>query len=826
MLKLRVTTRSTQQRRFTAFEGMVDLYIHSCPMYIQPLTQEWIRYYFHCWADRAPRVEVPVFKIKDGKACRTGRNRSVYGIAALHQHSRLVEVVIPEPREIAQLERCIVSTVRQVHQINPALHLCPSHSGWIKRLQGGKTRIDLLFAETGESEIMQNPNYSRRNSLDFHLQTQSRKLGVFRKVHVVRGDSPISRHDGVIYFQAAAFEVMPPSNPVKVIGFTGFSSQQLKEQAPVIKGMARVLDSGEWTSLCTECGVDPSADALVPECTVKFDNGRSCLESVTFFMVFDTVASHRATISIQAAGRVPLTPYGEKILVSTFRQRNQEVMDAYHDTTGMTVAGLMDHDFKEMKERSILGEESECEDADYFLEKAEVLSATLVALMTGLPMDASEYLNATLPALLRNRTKHVPVPGLTMVALPDSTLGPNQVLVPWKEAKRLGIQPGDRVTVMRYPNTGIEMAEVAVCGLVECDAVFIQPEWWAERFAGDFDGDLIGLIPAARLIDEGRIHDAKSPKLKGSGAMTIVQAVARSFFAKLIIPSADAVVTICAEHDRDLTQARGLLQAVVDSIKHVVDLPSIPETLKGLDLPEASRPSPIATIVRGRLGSAKKECALRYNTLVASMNSVSSGLPFLSALEEEFQFIISPNRKYAELCYLGLDARLKQEYVNALHCAGQDDLIRAERNKEALASFSPELVRATRAGALREAARIRGEYPESVQLAYTVLRLYSSWIACLKVDALEEAYGYLAHAREMLAKDEITGGYALRYLFIALVYRADPSIALKSLKILSYLPVKLGVYDLAGYIRKLDYTRCFDVRVVERATAVGIVRAS
>jgi len=733
---------------------------------------------------------------------------------------------IPEPKDMQTQEAWITMTAMHVRKANPAMKLCPSHSGWMKRTQNGKLRIDLLFSRTGEEFTAHSSNYSRRNSLDFHLQAQSRLLGTMKKVAVVRQDSPISDHDGVCYLHAGALEVVPAQNPVKVIGFVDSSCRQLRTQQPVIKGMAQILDTSEWEVLCRSCGVDSGADVIVPSCTVKFDDGKQIWEDVTFYTVFDPVISRKATVSIQAAERVPLTASGEKLFISTFRARIREVMDAYRDPSGMKVAELLDQDFREMRERASSEDDALCDDGDFFLEKAEVLSATLVALMSGLPMNESEYLNATLPVLLRNRTKHCSVAGLTIAALPDSVLKPHEVRIPRREARRMGLSIGDPVTVMRYPNTGIEMAEARVVGFIDVDAIYIQPQWWAERFAGDFDGDLIGFIPLGGLVDEDKINNAKSPKMKGSGSMTISEAVARSLYAKLIIPYADAVVTICAEHGRELTSARGLLQAVVDSVKHVVDLPSIPATLRSLGLPESARPSPVATVIRGRLGSVKKETALRYNALLSSMEGESSGLPFLRALEDEFAFILAPNRKYAEFCYSGDGGWLRKEYALALKVSGQGDLLNKQMNIEGIATIPNELVVPSRMGAIRETRNIMEACPSAVKTAREIVRLYGRWIEELKNNEVECAYAHLQKARDMVNADAVVGGMAMRYLFIALVYRTDPEIRLKSLKVLSYMPVKIGAYNLPEYIRRLGYERRFDVRVIATGERKEQYRAS
>jgi hypothetical protein len=131
-------------------------------------------------------------------------------------------------------------------------------------------------------------------------------------------------------------------------------------------------------------------------------------------------------------------------------------------------------------------------------------------------MNDSEYLNSTLSVLLESRVKTISVSGLTVPVIPGR-LKPFEIIIPFIEARRLGINKGDRVTISRYPNTGIEMAEVTVVGYSNHSAVMIDPHWWAERFSGDFDGDLVGLLPVSGIIDESRVVNAISPKQKGKG---------------------------------------------------------------------------------------------------------------------------------------------------------------------------------------------------------------------------------------------------------------------------------------------------------------------
>jgi len=363
--------------------------------------------------DRAPSVEVPVYRLAGGKAVPTGRTRKLYGIAAFHQRPRIVETVIAMPRRVSDIRRAVERTTVLVQRINPDMKLCPTHSGWLTNCTDNRIRIELLYALTGEEETKDSSHYSRRNSLDFHLKEQSRLLGTLRTVKVIRCESSIALHDGVTYIKSGTLDIAPHINPQKIIGYSDFSEGQLRDPSPILKGMAVIIPAYQWENFCSELNIDPSVQAVVPECTVKFDNGLEELTDVTVYSVFDTIISKRSTISVQAAERVPLTEHGERLMESTFRERIRELMEGYIDSTGMTIAELINHEFRNMRESSC----DDTSEASFFMENAEVLSATHTALMTGLPMNDSEYVNATLQVLLKNRIKHIPLPGLTIPAL-------------------------------------------------------------------------------------------------------------------------------------------------------------------------------------------------------------------------------------------------------------------------------------------------------------------------------------------------------------------------------------------------------------------------
>lgn len=751
-------------------------------------------------------VNVPVFEISNGKAKYSGRQRKMFGAASFHDNPRIIESVISVPRSSEELEARIKHIAHQVNRLKPGMCLCPTHPGWMKLLNDNLLRLELLFANTGEDKDSLSINYSRRNQLDFHLKEQSKYLGKLN-VRVIRGNSPIAKHDGVVYIKAGILENEPKFNPQKIIGYSNFSANQLKIQSPVLKGMAVVVSKDKWVQFCKRLNISDTVNAIVPEISIKFDNVAAEYIEFDFYSVFDTVISRKAALSVQACERVPLTEYGSKLVEATFRERIKEIMNSFRDSSGLKVAEFINLEFKRMRERS---EHEECDVDEFFLENAETLSANYSALISGLPLNDSEFLNATLPVLLQSRVKKVSLPGLTVPVLP-ARIKPFEIIIPKAEAKRLDIKVGDRVTISRFPNTGVEMAEVTVVGFTDLAAILINPEWWAERFSGDFDGDLAGMLPMEGIVDESRIHNPTSPKEKCKSEMTISEAISRAFYAKLIIPQADQLVTVCVELGKDLSFIRSTLQSCIDGIKHSIAFPNMSEIKKQLGIDQYVKPSPVSMLLRGRLGNTKKETALKYAGLIGQLSTVKSSVPWMKNLQSEFKLIVGPNRKFAELA-LEKNNILIKNYKIALIDFKQGDLINLSINREPSPTLPKELTNRYIKGAIRELNQIISEHPESVLLAHKSFTAYEQWIKLLQNNQTETAYELLKATRQELSEDKT--GLAMRYLFIAMVYQLDPGINIKSLKMLSYFPLIAGEYNLPQYLKCLNYNREFKIRVV------------
>ena len=326
--------------------------------------------------------------------------------------------------------------------------------------------------------------------------------------------------------------------------------------------------------------------------------------------------------------------------------------------------------------------------------------------------------------------------------------------------------------------------------------------------SGDFDGDLIGIIPLGGLINENAVSNVTSSKQKGKGEMTLAEAVARSFYAKYLIPEADKIVSIASEQGKDLAYPRSILQGIIDSIKHCIDVPSVKEMKKLSGLKQNNKISPIATLIRGRLGSCKREYAFRYNSLVYRMQTEHTGCRWLRGIEKDFNFILSQNKQLKYTHHSKLT-----EYFNACDITGNPELKGVPEIKAA--RIPEEVLAPHRARLTRYARSVTEHCPEAYLLAHRVLDMWYEFGRQLRDGNVEDAYALIKEARELIREDERIGGLAMNYLLISVTFHGiDRRIKLNSYKMFSYLPAKIGNYDLSISMDRLGYERELDIRVI------------
>lgn len=743
--------------------------------------EAWLRK-FYTDLPSANGVECRIFSPSGGTYTES---RVIYGPATKHVDPMLIRVTVWKPASVTAFQAAITVAVSGVQKWAPEHRLCPSNSGWMEYGEKGSVVIDLLFSKTGEELTAKSANFARRNALDFHIQERSRYLGMVN-AYVARGDCSIASHDGAWYLKPRAFGRKLAYNPLKVVGYANYS-QFIKKQGIVAKGMLVELSEVEWTALQAELGFGEEITAVVPAITIKFDRPEITELKLQVISVFETHIMNHAVLGVQAAERVPFTSWGNGVVSATFAAAVNEVMDAFRDKTGKKVMKLMDAVYREILEKA-----GECDlqdsDTDELLRDQEKFGALMTELKL-LSVRGDEFLDAVLPVLLQSRVKTIRFDGITAVALP-ANIGEREILVNRKLARRLGLKIGDRVIIYRYPNTGIEMAEVVIVGFTDTMAIHLNPAFWASRFGGDFDGDLVGLIPVNGLVDESRINLASVPKQKGKGEMTIVESVARSFYAKYLIPKADQILTMAAEQGCDLAYPRSILQAIIDSIKHVVDVPSV--ELAMVQSGVIGDISDVAKLLRGRLGMVRRNMSIRYNLLVSGLTKRSG---WLDGVCEEFKYLLAPNKNLDNKEYSELMTRLgRPEY--------------GVRSSFAAARIPQSVTEPLRDRVLPAFNAISKDV-EAVMCAHNIVDRYYEFGRILRERKVREAYDIIRDIREMVINHE-RGGDIMKYIFMAMTWGFDSKITLKPYKLLSYLPIKLGSYDLVRILQWMRYERVIE----------------
>lgn len=774
-----------------------ELEVVALPLSTTLWSPEWLRYAHWRIRPSAPKTVVQVYT-REGKII-PGETVEVYGPAAFWADPIVIELVldVKDAQFGNSFHEQIMEVAREVER-RSGRRLCPSQVGNAKLVAGG-FRCELLFASNGPgTNAAATKEFSRRLSLDFHLKGQSRYLASKRdkgrwEVAVVRKETSISLMDGMSYGRASVLEIPSMDNPVKVVGHVN-TRTQIHAIDAVVKGMMVLLSDRQFDELKEECGISEDIDLIVPACTVKFDKGIDRM-SVHLWSVFETVKSDHATVSIQAAERVPLTPYGLGIMEATFRNAVEEVMEAFSDATGTKVLSLIDRSIREMvADQAISEEQDTLEFSEDYASHLEVLSASRVMLNSYLPLSTDKMLEDTLRPILVNRTKRIRTLGASVVALGCDGMKPYEVVVPRRLARRLGLELGTIVTVYRYPNTGIEMAEAQIVGFTHLDGIFIDPTWWATRFSGDFDGDLIGLLPVSGLIDESKLMMAESPKSKGKGDMDLVQAISRGLYSKYLIPSADVYLTVCAERGLDLSYGRWVVQRAVDCIKHADEFPSLEEAYirsglldphwrlvcppdeKGRVMMPIPRPSACTTLIRGRLGLSKRQRPVVYRNLYRSITrKPATGwlVSVESALKDIVYRVLDTDNFFPKDVVLGAESDLRQILISS---------------------------------------------KEGRQLAIRIANIYKEWYETLG-EGRESAYKLLRELREEVSTSPV-GGKAMWFLFASLCLRgadsryADSAIRSASLRMLGFMPTVVEGWKLTDavmFMHARGYRRTFRI---------------
>ena len=526
------------------------------------------------------------------------------------------------------------------------------------------------------------------------------------------------------------------------------------------------------------------------------------------------------TVTLQMLMNLPLTAEASAWAASKMIKRMNIVRDALADVTGMSVARLLASDSDSLCQFL----EDDYSDSDVE-EARETMTATLSKIVTGMPFETSKYLKAVLPDVMR-MLKRFTINGVSDTVLPDSGLNSGEISISkraWKSFRRMGIEikVGDNLLVVRHPVTG---TECCLCTVVSIGRTAINPQWWASRFAGDFDGDRIafgylGNQGITTFVDESRIEYLE-PVAVGKANLDIYEANAAGWYSLAMVPTADRYLRIARELGKPTMALRRLLQDVIDSSKHscIVDFPS---ALKASGMRPEIQPSCLVRIMSGSLGS-KAFSLMNYNRYVHESRFETTKIGWMNIVRKSgalFNVFSGTGdsdyaTRYSDVVKFditkGYVFEMVKGYRASLKAAGIEGLMEVQANHEPMACIPKEILNSARGQALL--GRASEINIVSRMMAADAVKLYQKFISNISsgVVSTGEAYQPVRDAVMML-KESQHGPGAMKWMFLALNYGCDSAIRMKALSVLSYMPLKLGEYNIEKILDFLGYDREFAV---------------
>lgn len=749
-------------------------------------------------------INVPVYDFNNHM--KNTDIRTIFGPATRLKEPKIVRFRIDYPETQDDLITRINKVIALIQKKRPDMNPVPSHDGWMN-ISEESVIVDILFANIDYNEKSQ--NYSRYQ-LWYHLCERSKSLGI-HKAAVVK-DGSIALHDGQFYVKEDTFGPIPWTI-IKCIGYKDYTNFVYNQEL-TCKGMAHILPAWEFNKLISEYDLDEDVKIIIPEITPKFYKGEKYV-NLEMYSVFDTIISDKVSISWQGATRTPLTYFGNRVLESTWSERINEIQEAMVERTGKKMFSVIDKVYSEIIENDIDLKDIDSRDMD----RLESLSASMKELMF-LPARADETLNKFLGIALEKRLKKIKMAGITAIAAADSNLKYNEVIIPRNLARKHGIDNGDMVTSMRSPHTGLEWADCKVVGFTENPCVYINPTFWADRFSGDFDGDLIGILPVGGIVNESCIAGKVSSKSKGKKALTVGEAIGKSFYSKLSIGRIDLLIYAAIEAGKDFTPVREALQAVIDNIKHDVEIPSVDYLCESMGIDLSMMP-PIYKLIRGKIGNHERANMIRYNILVDEIKDNRSNIKWIRNIESKFHHVFC---KTKFLNTYDLSQEDMEAYINMVR--KYDHIEYASKDNFMPGKFNRNMVNKNRN--IAESLKKRYESDINiVRLAEKIHTSYDKYVSMLRTagkqsnyDAdytREEAYEIIRRMNKYLQENPEISGKAIKYLFLCTTHRfgtgkLNDKNLIKNYKIFSYLPLVVGEWDLSRAVKfyggkpEMDYS--------------------
>jgi hypothetical protein len=770
---------------------------------------------------------VPLFVERDAKLVQVD-TVSVHGLSVLHKDLIAVRVQTDLKGFIAlkQAEGMMTAVAAHISKLAEGRIMVP-YSGNPKR-RGKVVQLTLLFAR--EEAYAPSENIQRHISLDHHLDGRGEYMATVENVAVVSGYMDVLG-DGVCYCRSNDWKV------TKAIGFGDFSYRQFRNESPVVKGMFVFMPDWAFTFMANAFNLPEGTNGLVDAKTVKFLNGKTMVEHLDVFEVFEPIECHGAKLPVQALIKVPLVPGAHDEIADHFLENVEKMKAAF------TSEEALKKFFLETMDVLLHKDDLDAEDRDALEDGLEAMTATRRALLTGLPIDHSEVLNSVIEPMCVAYLRSIRIKdGFTYMVLPDPSLKPGEITVPQEMRKMIERTSVDgRAVVLRSPCMGREMANAHIVGYTFLPVIFVTPTWWANRFNGDYDGDIMAVAVIGHMVDESIVNletaaYGSAKKNKTAAVRTVPQAVASFVYSKLAITRLENLSSLLAlRGDRGGAFDVGEdVQMAIDAAKFAQDPRTDNEIREAWDINSMETAHPAYRLMRGKLGDNKKERAMIAAALaVEARDRECPAVPWLDVVRKALPIIVAPNSRYANAEKEGVREKTVDGYRKALALAGRVDLLDRRANFESGSTLPSDMQKELYAGlAPKTMKRVAEAVPQAVTIARELMKRYQVFTDLSRDGRFDEAFELMRKTNTTMStlEDNVVSA-AMTYFFFAQAGKTtvrkkvgdrwrdtwvghDPAFTVRSMRVLLYYPIRVGKYNLADLLKRIGYERKLEFTVV------------
>ncbi len=557
----------------------------------------------------------------------------VYGLASRYQGLVMYEFLADMNDGGADYQ----ASCRRIEETT-GLKMVPSYGKWSKIWElrtdpnSGSTvgtfLARVLFAADGPGVDCILGDKARDTKMLFHLSEESEYIGKFTCMIVdCIGDGNLHARPYV----AKRFG----TRLTKVVGFEIADPHAVSRgESAVIKGMMRSMKAKDMPA-------GPSGekvDIILPTATCKYRK----MEVGTIFTVELYLAKRESDDHLYAAEcvrrGVDMTAPLRKLDYQTiFRmwdcfkpEVRKQILDSVVSNLKMFYSVFTN---RASLQQFLAGNVSD-------LESSSTLNSTAKAILWGLPVQAKEVEALIQPCA--EKILPVTLPGWRFRAFPGEGLKRFEIRLPHELESSYKV--GDKFTVHRSPNVGIEMVNVVVAGF--SDTFEMNPDTLDYFHGGDTDGDEITVYEGHLLIhnklvaERADLYHSKSVKAEKGRALTTREASYRAALSSMAIGFLDGEVAGVFARFPGYTvnhaiAANAVLRSV-DAAKHAEVVMPTPGELtemfrKQNVIGEKTRLAPAAIY---RILNRKFETFLEFNRLVERATSELGRMKAISDIED------------------------------------------------------------------------------------------------------------------------------------------------------------------------------------------------